>query len=185
MNKNIQEKIIKDIGENRFKHSLRVKDTAIKLAKKNNIDTRKVELAAIFHDCAKIPNKDQLLKKANDFNLTLDEYMKENHELIHAHLGAVMAEKLYGINDVEILNAIKYHTTGRENMNMLEKIIYMADYIEPNRNFPGVEEIREMAFKDINKSLLMAIDRTIIFLIQNKKLLQLDTIKLRNKLIFK
>lgn len=185
MNKKTKEKIIEDIGEKRFQHSTRVKDTAIKLAEVYNVDIKKAEIAALFHDCAKISNDKILLKKADEFNIELDKYMNENHELIHAPLGAKMAEKLYGIDDIDILNAIRYHTTGRENMSMLEKIIYIADYIEPMRNFDGIEEIREIIFKDIDKALFMAFNQTIIFLIEKNKLIQPKTVIARNKLKFR
>lgn len=185
MNKKIEKQIISDIGKNRFEHSLRVRDTAVKLAKINNVDIKKAELAAIYHDCGKIRDDKLLLEKAREFSIAIDDYMNESHELIHAHLGAKMAEVYYGIYDIDVLNAIKYHTTGKEDMNMLEKVIYMADYIEPKRNFDGVEDIRQIAFKDIDKAFFMAIDRTIIFLIEKGKLIQPATIIARNKLILK
>lgn len=184
MNKKIEKQIINDIGEIRFEHSIRVKDTAIKLAKINGVDIKKAELASLFHDCGKMIDDKLLLKKVEEFDIILDKYMNENHELIHAPLGAKMAEILYGINDIEILNAIRYHTTGKKDMNILEKVIYMADYIEPGRSFDGVEDIREMAFSDIDKSMFMAFDKTIMFLIEKRQLIQPETIVARNKLIF-
>jgi predicted HD superfamily hydrolase involved in NAD metabolism len=184
MNKKTEKMIIKHIGQKRFEHSLRVRDTAIKLASINGVDIEKVEKAALLHDCGKIKDDALLLKRAEELNIQLDQYMKESHELIHAPLGAKMAEEFYGIKDKDILNAIRYHTTGKEDMNMIEKVIYMADYIEPRRNFDGVEAIREMSFKDIDKALFMALDRTIIFLIEKRKLIQPKTIIARNKLIF-
>lgn len=183
MNKKIAENIIKDIGQQRFNHSLRVRDIAVKLASLYGVETEKAEKAAFYHDCGKIKDDTLLLQKAREFNIQLDDYMKESHELIHAPLGSKMSEEIYGIKDRDILNAIKYHTTGKEDMNMLEKIIYMADYVEPMRTFAGVEDIREMAFKDIDKALFMALDSTIIFLIEKRKLIQPKTIIARNKLI--
>lgn len=182
MNSEAKANIISDIGEHRFKHSIRVKDTAIKLAEIYGVDRKKAETAALFHDCAKIRDSKVLMEKANEFGVELDEYMMESHELIHAPLGAKMAEKLYGVSDRDVLDAIAYHTTGAEDMNILEKIIYMSDYIEPMRNFPGVEEVREMAFKDIDRALFMAFNNTIVFLIKENKLIQLNTVIARNKL---
>ena len=184
MDKRIEKRIIEDIGKKIFEHSLRVKDIAIELAEINKVDIRKAELAALFHDCGKILDRKLLLINADKYNIYLDEYMNESYELIHAPLGAKMAEVLYGIDDIDVLNAIKYHTTGKEDMNMLEKIIYIADYIEPKRKFDGIEVIRDMAFKDIDKSLFMALDRTIIFLIEKRKLIQPKTVAARNKLIY-
>ncbi len=182
MNNEIREKIIADIGKERFYHSIRVKETALKLAEVYPVDLKKAETAALFHDCAKIRDEEILRKRADEFNLVLNEYMLENSELIHAPLGAEMAKLTYGITDIDVLNAIKYHTTGKEDMNMLEKIIYMADYIEPMRNFPGIEDIRDMAFKDIDRALFMAFNKTIVFLIKDNKLIQPDTVIARNKL---
>lgn len=183
MDKSIEEKLIKDIGEKRYNHSVRVMKTAIKLAEINNADIGKAKVAAILHDCAKIIDETNLLKRTYDFDIILDACMEHNHELIHGPLGAKIAEEEYGVKDIQILDAIYYHTTGRENMNILDKIIYMADYIEPYRNFVGVEEIRKLAFEDLDKSLILAMEKTIIFLIENKKLIHPDTIKARNYLL--
>lgn len=185
MNNSIERQIIEDIGEKRYSHSLRVVETALKLGEIYNEDKENIKVAAKLHDCGKIRDKTQLLKMSNDFDIILDEYMKQNLELIHGYLGAKIAEKRYKVKNKEILNAIKYHTTGREDMTLLEKIIYIADYIEPGRNFDGVEEIRQMAFKDIDKSIIMAMDKTIKFLIDNKNLIHRRTIEARNYLIIK
>ena len=182
MNSETKAKIISDIGHHRFKHSIRVKDTAIKLAEIYGADREKAETAALFHDCAKIRDSEVLIKKAEEFGLELDEYMIETHELIHAPLGAKMAEDLYGISDRDVLNAIAYHTTGSEDMTILDKIIYISDYIEPMRNFPGVEEVRAMAFEDIDQAVFMALNKTIVLLINQNKLIEVNTVLARNKL---
>ncbi|CDI50238.1 metal dependent phosphohydrolase [Clostridium tetani 12124569] len=88
-----------------------------------------------------------------------------------------------GIKDQDILNAIRYHTTGRENMTMLEKIIYLSDYIEPGRKYPGVEKVRELAFQDIDKALINSFNITIKYVIEKDQVLHLDTIKGRNFLL--
>lgn len=183
MEKSFEKNLIKDIGEKRYYHSVRVMETAVRLAEIYNADVEKTKLAAILHDCAKITDKTNLLKRANDFDIILDACMEYNHELIHGPLGAKIAEEEYGIKDIEILDAIYYHTIGKENMNILDKIIYIADYIEPYRNFEGVEEIRKLAFEDIDKSLILAMERTIIFLIEKNKLIHPNTVKARNYLI--
>lgn len=171
------------IGEKRFNHTLGVVDTALKLSKTYNCDEEKVEIAALLHDCAKYKDRLYLLKMANDFDIILDDTMKYEMELIHGPLGAKIAKETYKIDDIDILNAIEYHSTGRENMSLLEKIIYIADYIEPGRSFPGVEEIRELAFIDLDKALLLAMDNTISFLISKRGLIHLNTINARNFMI--
>lgn len=183
MDKNLEDKLIKDIGIKRYNHSLRVKDIAIELAKIYNSDIEQTKVAAILHDCGKIQEDINLLKRVSDFDIILDDYMVYNHDLIHGALGAKIAEKEYGIEDGEILDAIYYHTIGRKNMTLLDKIIYIADYIEPSRNFKGVENIRQMAFKDIDKSILLAMGNTIIFLIGINKLIHPITIEARNHLL--
>ncbi|MEY8417014.1 bis(5'-nucleosyl)-tetraphosphatase (symmetrical) YqeK [Tissierella praeacuta] len=183
MNKSLKNKLIKDIGEKRHDHSVRVMEVALELAEIYNADIEKVKIAAILHDCAKIIDDTYLLKMASDFDIILDDCMKYNHELIHGPLGARIAKEEYGIEDNQILNAIYYHTTGKENMNILEKIIYIADYIEPYRNFQGVEEVRKLVAKDLDKAILLAMENTITFLIEKNKLIHPDTIKARNHLI--
>src|SRR5699024_5500398 len=138
--------------------------------------------AAILHDCGKLRDRTNLLKMASKFGIMLDDTMKYNLELIHGPLGFKIARQEYGVKDIEVLNAIKYHTTGRKNMTVLDKIIYISDYIEPKRNFEGVEKIRQMAYKDLNKSVLLAMENTIRFLIEKGWLIHPDTIKSRNEL---
>ena len=103
---------------------------------------------------------------------------------MHAPLGAEIASKEYGVDDVEILDSIRFHTTGRENMGILEKVIFLADYIEPGRNFPGVEEIREQAFEDIDSAMTMALDKSLKFVISKGALIHPLTVKARNYMIF-
>ena len=179
----IKELLLKDIGIKRFQHSLRVAEIAKELGEIYEGDLQKIHIAALLHDCGKITSKNNLLKKAYDFDIILDDIMLENTELIHGPLGAKIAEKQYSIKDREILNAIYYHTTGRENMNLTEKIIFISDYIEPGRAFLGVEEVRKFAYIDINKSVLLAMNQTIKFLIDKNKLISDETIKARNSLI--
>ena len=182
---NVQEILIEKIGKKRVEHSIGVMETAMELAKVYYADMDKAKIAGILHDCAKYGDKSYLLKRASDFDIILDKIMIENYQLIHGPLGAEVAKEDFGVKDEEILNAIRYHTTGRENMTLLDKIIYIADYIEPSRNFLGVEKARELAFENLDKSLIYAMDNTVIQLIKTSKLIHLDTIKARNYLVFK
>ncbi|WP_077368048.1 bis(5'-nucleosyl)-tetraphosphatase (symmetrical) YqeK [Anaerosalibacter sp. Marseille-P3206] len=175
-------KLNEDISEKRYIHSIGVMETCVKLAKTYGVDEGKAELAGLLHDCAKYKEKRNLLKMTIDFGIILDNVMKYNTKLIHGPLGAEVARRTYLVNDEEILNAIKIHTTGKENMNLLEKIVFIADYIEPNREFEGVKEIRQLAFKDLNESIIKAMDNTIKYVIDGGSLLHLDTVKARNYL---
>ncbi|MGO1370646.1 MAG: bis(5'-nucleosyl)-tetraphosphatase (symmetrical) YqeK [Senegalia sp. (in: firmicutes)] len=181
----IKEILKNEIDEERYKHTIRVVDMAIKLAKTYNVDEKKAELAALLHDSAKYKDREVLLEKANEFDIILDVILKNNHHLIHPYLGAKIAELKYNIVDEDILNAIKYHTTGRCNMTMLEKIIFMADFIEPNRSFLGIDHIRDLAFKNIDKSMVLAMDNTLKYIIDRGFLIHPDTIETRNSLILK
>lgn len=180
-----EDEIIENIGIKRYEHSIRVMETAVELGKVYDVDLEKLKLAAYFHDALKIRDKDKLLEIAKDYNFKLDFYMEYNLELIHSELSALVCRKKYGILDEEVLNAIKYHTTGRVDMTMVEKIIYIADYIEPFRNHPGVEEIRSLAYTDLDRSIFMAMDSTIRFLIDKNELIHGRTIEARNDLLVK
>lgn len=181
----INEKLLNSIGSKRLGHSIRVMKEAEKLAKCYGEDIEKASLAGLLHDCGRYEDKSYLLKKAQEFGIILDEIYKKNDNLLHAHLGVEVARHDYGISDTDILNAIRYHTTGRENMSLLEKIVYMADYIEPGREFKGLDEIRSLCYesKDIDKALIGAIDNTIIYILNNKAIIHEDTIKARNFLL--
>lgn len=179
----IHDKLKKTIGIERYNHSLRVMNTSIELAKLYNYSKEKAAIAGLLHDCGKLQGEINLLKMANDFDIILDNVMKNNKDLIHSPLGEVLAKEEYNISDKDILNAIRFHTTGRENMSLLEKIVYVADFIEPNRKYEGVERIRELAYQDIDESVLWTIDNTIKFIVNRGKLIHLDTIKARNYLI--
>lgn len=183
-----EEKMIEYLRENlkdaRVKHSLRVKDTAIKLAEIYGEDVKKATIAAIIHDCAKYVNFKEMLniiEKCGYNNIEADTQIKE---ILHAPVGAYIAKTTMGVEDEDILNAITYHTTGRKNMTLLEKIIYLADYIEPYRNFPGVDEVREMAYKgELDKALLLSFNKTIKYIIEKGQLLHINTVEARNHLL--
>lgn len=177
------DKLKEDIGIKRFEHSLRVMETSVELAKRYSISSKKAAVAGLLHDCGKLKGERNLLNISHDFGIILDSMTKNNNELIHSVLGAVIAEMKYGIKDEDILSAIRFHTTGRENMSLLEKIVYMADMIEPGRSFEGVDNIRELALEDLDKALIFSIDNTLKFVIEKKKLIHLDSIKARNQLL--
>lgn len=183
MDKSWEDKLIQSIGKKRYEHSKRVMEIGVELANKYNADVEKIKIAAILHDCGKMADKTKMLKKVDDFGIILDTCMENNYELVHGPLGAAISKVEYGINDIEILDAIYYHTTGRENMSILDKIIYISDYIEPQRYFKGIEEVRDMAFVNLDKSLILAMENTINLLIQNNKLIHPNTVKSRNYLL--
>lgn len=174
------EKLKQNLDEKRFNHSLGVMETAAKLAKHYGVDMEKAEIAGLLHDCARCMDTFSQLKMAENFGILLDDVSRREKALIHGPLGAVLAKRDYGITDNEILNAIKIHTTGDANMSLLEKIIFLADYIEPGRCFPGVEKLRAKAFKDLDEAILDAFDLTIKYVLDKGSLLHPKTITARN-----
>lgn len=153
----------------RYKHTQGVAQESLQLAKRYGADTDKAYLAGLLHDCAKCFTDEEKLELCDRYGLVLDDILKSQPDLTHSFLGAKIAKEEYGINDSEVLDAIAYHTTGRPNMSILEKIVFIADYIEPNRDyFEGLDKVRELAYKDINKAIIYSLENTINYN-KNKK----------------
>lgn len=157
------------LTEKRYSHTVGVMDTAVHLAKLYGEDEKKAELAAIFHDYAKFRPLEEMKEIIIQEQMP-SELLAFNGELWHAPVGAYLVSKEVGINDPDILNAIRYHTSGRPDMSLLEKIIYVADYIEPGRNFPGVDEARRLAAVNLDEAILFATGQTISFLVSRRRL---------------
>ena len=131
------------LSKNRYNHSLNVMETAAELAKFWGADVEKCKLAGLVHDCGKLKDKNKIIEHCKTYNVELTDEEKNNPNVIHAFLGEKLAEVLYGIDDPEILEAIRYHTTGEKNMTLISKIIFLADYIEPGRNGMHFEDIKK------------------------------------------
>lgn len=143
----------------RFTHTLGVVEMSEKLAKIYNADIEKCKVAGLLHDICKEMDMEYIKNICkNNFMNELSEEDLENNEILHGFAGAYYVKNELGINDKEILNAIKYHTIGAKNMTLVEKIIYIADAIEYGRNYPSVVEIREETFKNLDKGILMEIE---------------------------
>lgn len=154
-----------ELGYKRFIHTLYVAGTASSLAMCYGADLEKAETAGLLHDCAKCLDLHEMRRLCEKAGLTLSSFEKANGSLLHSKAGSVLAQKKYGITDPEILGAIRCHTTGRPGMTLLEKILFVADYIEPGRfaasNLP---QIRKMAFEDIDEALLKILYDTLVYL---------------------
>lgn len=172
----------KHLTEERYVHTIGVMETAIQLAKRYGADEKKAELAAIFHDYAKFRPIDEMRQLIKEHQLG-EDFLQYGTQLLHAPCGAFLVKKEVGIEDEEILLAIRYHTTGRPNMTLLEKIIFIADYIEPNRKFPGVDEVRELANIDINQACIQSLKNTMSFLLQKEATIYPDTLNTYNQLV--
>ncbi|ERT36106.1 bis(5'-nucleosyl)-tetraphosphatase (symmetrical) YqeK [Fusobacterium animalis] len=143
----------------RFTHTLGVVEMSEKLAKIYNADIEKCKVAALLHDICKEMDMEYIKNICkNNFMNELSEEDLENNEILHGFAGSYYVKTELGINDKEILNAIKYHTVGAKNMTLVEKIVYIADAIEYGRNYPSVVEIREETFKNLDKGILMEIE---------------------------
>lgn len=167
--KKIKNKLEKELDSKRYEHTIGVADTAACLAMKYNISIEKAYVAGLLHDCAKCYDDNKKIKLCKKYNVKLKEHELLNTSLIHSKLGAAIAEKEYDIKDPEILSSISFHTTGKADMTMLEKIIFSADYIEPNRKkILGIDEIRACIFDDLDKAIKIILINTIKHL-ENKK----------------
>ncbi|WP_100065079.1 bis(5'-nucleosyl)-tetraphosphatase (symmetrical) YqeK [Miniphocaeibacter massiliensis] len=182
----IQNDLRDKLKKSRYEHTLRVVEKSIELAGLYNINKEKIKIAALLHDCAK--GKEDTYKNlySEEFNLLISkEEFKEfrNPFLEHCLLGAIVAKNKYKIKDVQILNAIIYHTTGRLNMNDFEKVLYLADKTEIGRNYNNVKKIREKSLLDLNSAIILSINNTILYLIKRNQEISINTILLRNSLL--
>ncbi len=168
--KTMQDKLQSSLSIKRYIHTLGVVDEAIKLARIYNENVEVAKIAALLHDCAKDYPDDLKRRLCKELHVELDDILKSDISLAHSFLGAKIAKIEYGVDDGKILSAIRNHTTGAKNMSMLDKIIFIADYIEPNReHFEGLDEIKKLAYKDINKAMEMALRTTIEYTKQKGK----------------
>ncbi len=171
------------LSTKRFNHSMGCAQTAEKLAKILSSDYKKAYIAGILHDCAKEMPITEQLEYSREHGIEPDHITVKNSCLLHAPVGALIAKYEYKIEDEDILNAIAYHTTGRENMSVLEKIIFVSDMIEPSRNFPGVDILRQHVFENFNDGLIETFDRSISFVLEKGTLLHPMGVYARNYLI--
>ncbi len=180
MDRNTALQIVKKhLPERRYIHTIGVTDTAVMLAKRYGADERKAELAGIFHDYAKYRPKEEMENIIRRENMPQDLLLYDS-ELWHAPVGAYLVQKEVGISDEEILDAIRYHTTGRPGMTTLEKVVFLADYIEPNRAFPGVEEVRKAAENSLDEAIVLSLQNTIRFLLSKNQLIYPQTVETYN-----
>lgn len=168
--KKMEAKLKKHVDEARFVHTQGVMYTSAALAMAHGYDIHKAQVAGLLHDCAKcIPNEKKLrMCKKHHIDVTTVEY--ENPILLHAKLGAYIAETKYDVTDEEILRSITFHTTGRAGMSVLEKIVFIADYIEPGRfKAKNLAEVRKAAFADLDECMYMILRDTLAYLKHNPK----------------
>ena len=144
----------------RMPHVLGTEQEAVRLAERYGADVTKARIAALLHDCTKKLDMDEQLALCKRYHIPLDELEQKALKLLHSKTGAAIARDVFAVDD-DVYNAIMYHTTGKPDMTLLEKIIYLADYIEPTRDFPGVETLRRTVYEDLDRGLLMGLTMTI------------------------
>lgn len=144
----------------RMPHVLGTEQESVRLAERYGADVTKARVAALLHDCTKKLDMAEQLALCERYRIPLDELERKALKLLHSKTGAAIARDVFAVDD-EVYNAILYHTTGKPDMTLLEKIIYLADYIEPTRDFPGVEELRRTVYEDLDRGLLLGLTMTI------------------------
>lgn len=172
----IQEELEKILKKKRYQHTLGVRYTAQAMAMCLGEDIQKAGYAGLLHDCAKYMSDSDMQKECKKNRIRVSDAEKRQPSLLHAKLGACYAHKRYGIEDQQIINAIRWHTTGKAEMSTLEKIIFIADYIEPNRKMlPGMEQIRKAAFCDLDQAMYLILKNTIAYLKETQDEDKIDT----------
>lgn len=164
-NRKIRKAMEKAQDAKRYEHTLGVAYTATALAMRYEASLKSAELAGLLHDCAKCLDNEKKITICEKHNISITELERRNPCLLHAKVGSFLAMNTYKVRDPDIINAILNHTTGRPGMSLLEKIIFVADYIEPNRKqAPNLAEIRKTAFVDLDRAMLMILKDTLEYL---------------------
>ena len=167
------------LNPDRIAHVSGVETQAVMLAKRWGEDPDRAAVAGILHDITKALKKEKQLKLCEKYGIMLENAERENPALLHARTGAELARERFGVPD-EVYNAIRWHTTGKPDMTTLEKILYLADYTEPTRDFPGVEKLRELCFKDLDKAMALGLKMSIEDLRERGKPIFHDTMDAYN-----
>ena len=186
----IKSELKKILSERRYVHSLGVAEEAEKLARRYGADQSKAYLAGLVHDCAKeFPPEEMEGILKTEYGVPVDSMSRLMPKILHGPLGACEAQRKFEIYDPEILDAIKYHTTGNANMDILAKIIFVADKIEDGRKYKdeehmeSLEKARKIALQNLNEAVLYEIDESLVYTIRKKKLIHPDSIATRNKML--
>lgn len=161
----LRKELEKQLKPDRFDHTLGVAYTSASMAFVYGADVQKALIAGMLHDCAKCMSHEEQIKICEKNKIEISDIERRNHSLLHAKVGMYLAKTKYEIDNPEILGAIRWHTTGKEDMSLLEKIVYIADFIEPNRKeLEDMDIIRKEAFTDINRCLSHILHNSVIYL---------------------
>ncbi|MDO4935988.1 MAG: bis(5'-nucleosyl)-tetraphosphatase (symmetrical) YqeK [Phascolarctobacterium sp.] len=177
-------KLQSELKPSRYAHSFRVYETAMEMAKWYGMPTEKLAVAALLHDCGRKIEVQNSVHQALVWNLGVDDVERQQPILLHQKLGAYLAKQEYGIDDEEILNAIATHTTGDKGMSMMAQVVYLADMIEPGRVYDGMEELREVAKKDLQLGMINCYAHTMNYLLRQGLLIHPKCVEGYNELLF-
>ncbi len=174
-----------NLSEHRFIHSLNVAEKCLYLGKKYDYDEKTAYFCGLIHDVCKNESRENMLQMFDKFGIILDNVQTRVDLLWHSIAGALLVKEKFKVDDEEVLNAIKFHTTGRANMTKLEKIVFLADIISADREFEGVEKLREISEEDLDLAVFYALKSTINNLVKKNSLIHIDTINAYNDLAMK
>jgi len=180
---NINLQLKKRMNKERYKHSCQVSKVAEKIAEHYKISTFKAKLVGLIHDCAKDYSLEELKVLIRRYKIKLNDIEKKIPSLWHAFVGAELARDIFHINNKDMIDAIKYHSTGYRYFGTLGKIIYISDKIEPDRGFARLEKIREMVWENIDLAMLELLNQEIKSLIDRNAIIHPETLYTRNKII--
>ncbi len=164
----------------RYQHSVQVANTAVKMAHRYGLDEFRAKLAGVLHDYARDLPEDELLGIAEENDLIKNGIERDIPDLLHGPVGAFLLNKELGIRDASILSAISHHTLGAVGMSNLDKVVFLADMIEPGRSYPGVDGLRELAYKDLDQAMLLGLESSIRHCLDEGKILHPYTVVVRN-----
>lgn len=171
------------LSEDRFHHSCMVSKEAVALAQKYGGDIEKAEVAGILHDIEKDTPGPLQLQTLEKYSIILGKVEKNAPKLWHAIAGEIVVKNEIGITDQDILNAVRYHTTARAGMSLLEKLVYLADFISADRDYEGVALLRKAVYTSVEEGMKAALDFSITELLSKEAPIHLDTVRARNELV--
>ena len=175
----------KMLRDRRFHHSLSVRDEAVRLAQRFGADVEKARVAGMLHDITKEHSEREQLRLIEKFGITLEEEERHLPKIWHAITASAFLERELGIHDREILDAVRYHTTGHWGMTTLEKVIYLADCVEPLRDYPGVEQIRAALDRGLDAAMVTAVSGIMRTLLATGRIISSDSFAVRNDLLLR
>ena len=180
----MRELLAKSLKPSRYQHSLGVAETAVFLARRFGVDEEQAQVAGLLHDCAREFRNEDLITEAEKRLIVVGDVERQIPLLLHAYVGSRLVTEKYGVSDHAIEQAIWRHTVGGAKMTKLDKIIWFADMIEPNRDYPGVEELRSLAKTAALEDMVLAgLTQSITFVLQKGGLIHPDTVIARNEIL--